>query len=95
MLIQAIIPVLNRKSVKLNPNAVPMIMLGGSPLMVAAPPTFDANISAIIIGTGSNFSIRESSIVTEAINSITVILSMNMAKAVDKSIKAIRMGTIL
>ncbi len=35
------------KSLKVSPARVPMIMLGGSPTRVAAPPMFDANASAI------------------------------------------------
>ena len=42
-----------------------MIILGGSPHMVAAPPQLAAKISAMITGIGLNFSIRASSIVIE------------------------------
>jgi len=40
--------------------------VGGSPDMVALPPVLEANISAMITGTGSNFSKRASSMVTVA-----------------------------
>ena len=57
-----------------------MIIFGGSPAMVALPPTFAAKISAMMIGTGSNFSNRASSIVTSAKNRSTVMLSMNIER---------------
>ena len=41
-----------------------MIMFGGSPLIVAAPPQLAAKSSAMMTGTGSNLSKRASSMVT-------------------------------
>ncbi|MBA7663124.1 hypothetical protein ES703_71163 [subsurface metagenome] len=72
-----------------------MIILGGSPDIVAAPPVLAAKISAIITGTGSNLSRRESSIVTMARNKSTVMLSMNMERKPESSMKTISMGTTL
>ncbi len=60
--------------------------------MVALPPVLEANISAMITGTGSNFSRRASSIVTVARKSMTVMLSMNMDRKPERSMKVIRMG---
>ena len=71
------------------------MMLGGSPLIVAAPPTLEAKISAMIIGTGSNFSILASSMVTVARKRSTVMLSMNIARKPERSMKVSRMGTTL
>ena len=68
-------------------------MFGGSPHMVAEPPRFAQNISAIITGTGLKFTIPASSTVTAARNRITVILSMNIDSIPDTSINAIRIGT--
>ena len=88
-----IVPVFVRKSANESPSDVPIIMFGGSPHMVAAPPKFAQNISDIISGTGSNLSTLESSTVTAARNSTTVILSMNMASTPDMHIKHTRSGT--
>jgi hypothetical protein len=41
-----------RKSLKVSPDRLAMMMLGGSPIKVAAPPIFDAKTSAIRNGTG-------------------------------------------
>ena len=70
-----------------------MMMFGGSPLIVAAPPRFAQKISARIIGTGLYFSIRDSSIVTVARNRTTVMLSMNIDRKPDMHMKQIRRGT--
>ena len=72
-----------------------MMMLGGSPHMVADPPRFAQNTSARIIGTGLNFNSCDSSIVTAARNRITVILSMNIARIPDNTIKVTNSGTTL
>ena len=69
-------------------------MFGGSPHIVALPPRFAQKISARIIGTGSNFSVAASVIVTDARNIMTVILSMNMARNADISMKQMRSGTV-
>ena len=69
-----------------------MIMFGGSPHIVAEPPRLAQNISDKIIGTGLNFNNCDSSIVTAARNKITVILSMNIASTVDKTINVINSG---
>ena len=90
----AITPVLPRKSKKLSPREVPMMMLGGSPHMVAEPPRLAQKISARIIGTGSKYSVLASSAVTAARNRITVMLSMNMARSADITIKQISSGTV-
>jgi len=37
---------LTRKSLKVSPDRLPMMMLGGSPISVAVPPMFDAKICA-------------------------------------------------
>ena len=61
-------------------------MFGGSPHIVAAPPRLAQKISAIITGTGLNFKSFASSNVTAARKSITVILSINIARTKDISI---------
>ena len=48
-----ITPLFRIKSQKPRPREVPRMMLGGSPLMVAAPPRLAVKISAMIRGTGS------------------------------------------
>ena len=63
------------------------MMLGGSPHIVAAPPRFAQNTSEIIIGIGSNFKSCASSTVTAARNRITVMLSMNIDRNADITIK--------
>ena len=55
-------PVFDRKSPKEYPKEVPMMMLGGSPHMVADPPRFAQKISASIKGTGSNLRADDNSI---------------------------------
>ena len=42
----------SRKSLKVSPDRLAMMMLGGSPIKVAAPPMFDARTSAIRNGAG-------------------------------------------
>ena len=68
---------------------VPIIILGGSPHIVAEPPRLAQNISDKIIGTGLNFSSLASSIDTAARNNITVILSINIASPKDIIINVI------
>ena len=48
-------PLFWMKSQNPRPREVPRMMLGGSPLMVAAPPRLAEKISASTRGTGSNF----------------------------------------
>ena len=70
-----------------------MIIFGGSPHIVAEPPRLAQKISDIIIGTGSNFKRFASSTVTAARNKMTVILSINIAKNADITIKVINKGS--
>ena len=63
--------------------------------MVAAPPRFAQKISERIIGTGLNFKSCASSTVTAARNSITVILSINIARILDITIKVMKIATVL
>ena len=72
-----------------------MMMLGGSPHMVAEPPRLAQKISEMIMGMGLNFNSFASSTVTAAKNRITVMLSMNMASTAERSIKARNSGTVL
>lgn len=69
-----------------------MMILGGSPHMVADPPRFAQKISDKIMGIGLNFKSCASSIVTAAKNRITVMLSMNIASMVDKIINVMNSG---
>ena len=57
--------------------AEPIIMFGGSPISVVAPPIFDANISARIKKTGLMFRIFATEIVTGTIRRTIVTLSRN------------------
>ena len=50
-------PVFKIKSTKLNLAALPIIMLGGSPISVAVPPILEAMICVMIYGAGSTFKI--------------------------------------
>ena len=88
-------PVFDRKSPKEYPKEVPMMMLGGSPHMVADPPRFAQKISANIKGTGSNLRADDNSIVTAARKRITVMLSMNIAKTAESIMEVKNTGTIL
>ena len=72
-----------------------MMMFGGSPHMVAEPPRFAQKISDKIIGVGLNFKSEESSIVTVAKKRMTVMLSINIDKTADISIKVIKIGITL
>ena len=45
-----------RKSTKVSPTALPIMIFGGSPISVAVPPMLDANICAIRYGVTSTFS---------------------------------------
>ena len=70
-----------------------MMMLGGSPHMVALPPRLAQKISARIMGTGSKRRVRPNSAVTAARNRMTVMLSMNMDSTADRIIKQTSSGT--
>ena len=48
----AIGAMLSRKSLKDSPERLAMMMFGGSPIRVAAPPMLDASTSAIRKGIG-------------------------------------------
>ena len=89
----AINPVFTRKSAKEYPKEVPMIILGGSPHMVAEPPRLAQKISDRIMGMGLNFKSFANSTVTAAKNRITVMLSINMANTEERIIKVRNSGT--
>ena len=93
--INAISPVLVRKSIKEYPKDVPMMIFGGSPHIVAEPPRFAQNISDRIMGIGLNFNICPSSTVTATKNNITVILSINMANTKDMIMNDKKIGITL
>jgi len=60
---------------KLRPAALPIIMLGGSPISVAVPPILDAKICVIKNGTGLSPSISVTAIVIGPTKSTVVTLS--------------------
>ena len=66
-----------KKSKKVRPVAEPIMMLGGSPIRVAVPPTFEAMISTIKNGTGLISSILHTVKVTGPISKTVVTLSKN------------------
>ena len=63
------------------------MMLGGLPVMVAAPPRLAAKISPMIMGTGSMRSRRASRTVATTRNRTTVMLSTNMDSRAATAIK--------
>ena len=69
-----------------------MMMLGGSPHMVAEPPRLAQKTSARMAGTGSNFRSCPSSMVTVERKRMTVMLSMNMERAAESSMKVRKIG---
>ena len=71
-----------------------MMMFGGSPHIVAAPPRLAQKISERIIGTGSNFIVWASSSVTVARKRTTVMLSMNIARKDESVMKHTSSGTV-
>ena len=89
------VPVFEKKSKNVKPTAVPMMMFGGSPAIVAAPPRLAQKTSARTMGMGSNFRSRDSSTVTAARNRMTVILPMNMLRNAEISIKTMNSGISL
>ena len=70
------------------------MIFGGSPHIVDEPPRLAQKISASIIGTGLKPNNPESSTVTAAKKSITVMLSINIASTADISIKVTKIGTV-
>ena len=64
-----------RKSLKVRPARLPMMMLGGSPISVAAPPMFDASTSAIRNGCAAMSRRSQTTKVTGATNMMMVTLS--------------------
>ncbi len=66
---------LTRKSLKVRPARLAMMMFGGSPIRVAVPPMFDASASAMRNGTGGRPSRSQTSRVTGAMSSTVVTLS--------------------
>src|ERR1700722_498729 len=72
-----------RNALKDRALRAPMMMFGGSPTSVAAPPTLEANTSAINIGTGLVSSATQTSKVTGAIsNTETTLGSTAEASAI-------------
>ena len=88
-------PVFSTKSANVYPRDVPIIILGGSPHIVAAPPRLAQNTSASITGIGEKPSKPASSTVTDARKRITVMESINIASTKDITIKVIKIGTDL
>jgi hypothetical protein len=66
-----------RKSLKDRPPRLPMMMFGGSPMSVAAPPMLEEKTSATRNGTGLMASRSQTSSVTGATSSTVVTLSRN------------------
>src|SRR4026209_2519959 len=71
-------PMLIINEVKSIFAAEPINILGGSPISVAVPPTFDASTCAIMNGTGDILSVLNTEIVIGTINRTVVTLSINM-----------------
>src|ERR1700742_1466189 len=82
---------LTRNALNDRPLRAPMMMLGGSPTSVAAPPMLDANTSAISIGTGLISSRSQTSKVTGAIKSTETTLGSTADAAAITSIRRIMM----
>ena len=72
---------LTRKSLKLSPDRLAMMMLGGSPISVAVPPMLEAIASAIRNGIGGTPSRSHTSSVTGATSSTVVTLSSSAEAA--------------
>ena len=70
-----------------------MMMLGGSPLMVAEPPRLAVKISAMMRGMGSNSSSFARLTLATARKRMTVMLSMNMDSTAERIMKQMRRGT--
>ena len=68
------------KSTKLRPAALPIMMLGGSPMRVAVPPMFEAMIWVMKKGMGLIFSMFVMASVMGPISSTVVTLSKKADK---------------
>src|SRR5918994_1287758 len=68
---------LRTKSAKDSPEALPMMMLGGSPIRVAAPPTLEAITCVIRNGNGETLSASAIRNVTGTMRMTVVTLSRN------------------
>ena len=68
------------RSIASGDRPEPIMILGGSPIMVAAPPILENRTSAISNGTGCKSSTLASWIVTGVSRSIVVTLSRNADK---------------
>ena len=66
------------KALKSIPAADPIMILGGSPIKVAATPTLDASTMAVMNGIGDSLIDLNIEIVTGTIKSTVVTLSMNI-----------------
>ena len=66
---------LTRKSLNVRPALLPMMMFGGSPISVAAPPMFDASTSAIRKGCAAMSRRSQITRVTGATSMMIVTLS--------------------
>nr|CRL69347.1 hypothetical protein CPGR_01511 [Mycolicibacterium komanii] len=64
-----------RKSLNVNPARLPMMMLGGSPIRVAAPPMLDASTSAMMNGCAAISSRSQMTSVTGTTSMMIVTLS--------------------
>lgn len=71
-------PICMINALKSIPAADPIMILGGSPIKVAAPPTLDASTIAITKGMGDSLIDLNTEIVTGTIIRTVVTLSMNI-----------------
>ena len=78
-MISAGTPSFTRNSMKSNPVALPIIILGGSPISVPVPPMFDASAWVIRYGTGSTFSML---VIVSVISTVVTLSSMAEKNAV-------------
>jgi len=62
-------------------EAVPMMILGGSPTSVMLPPMFDANIMTAVNAKGLNFAVSA----TKKITGINMIIVVTLSKNIEKS----------
>src|SRR5277367_15223 len=82
-----------RKALNDRALRAPMMMFGGSPTSVAAPPTLEANTSAINIGTGLMSSASQTSKVTGAISNTETTLGSTAEASAITSISSNMMRT--
>ena len=92
--ISTITPVLVRKSKKVRPSEVPMMMLGGSPHMVALPPKLAQKNLRQDHGNRVEAQGAAQPAVTAARNRMTVMLSMNMDSTAAMTMKHTSSGTV-